>query len=98
MTTAANIITLSLKDIGVLDENETPSSALMSDCLATLNQMLALWSLENVYIYAKQTISFPVTGAQSYTIGSGGNILWYINNTSGDTDVGSYFHYAIPGF
>ncbi len=74
MTTAANIITLSLRDIGVLDENETPSTALMADCLSTLNQMLALWSIENVYIYAKQTISFSATGAQSYTIGSGGVI------------------------
>jgi len=74
MTTAANIITLSLKDIGVLDENETPSPALMSDSLATLNQMLALWALEKAYVYADQTITFNATGAQSYTIGSGGVI------------------------
>lgn len=74
MTTAADIIKLSLKDIGVLDENETPSASLMSDSMATLNQMLSLWTIENVYIYAKQTISFPATGAMSYTIGNGGII------------------------
>lgn len=74
MTTAADIIKLSLKDIGVLDENETPSAALMSDSLATLNQMLAMWSLEKAYVYASQTISFTATGAQSYTIGLGGVI------------------------
>lgn len=74
MTTAADIIKLSLKDIGVLDENETPSAALMADSLATLNQMLAMWALEKAYVYASQTITFSATGAQSYTIGAGGVI------------------------
>jgi hypothetical protein len=69
MTTAADIITLALKDIGVLDETETPSAALMADSLTTLNQMLGLWQTQNLYIYAKTDISFPATGAQSYTIG-----------------------------
>lgn len=94
MTTAADIIRLSLKDIGVLDENETPSSALMTDSLATLNQMLAMWSLEKAYVYASQTITFNATGAQSYTIGSGGviNVSAPQSIDSATYTVGSYDH------
>ena len=53
MTTAADIITLALKDINVLDERETPSAAMMSDALATLNQMLALWQVGGIHVMLK---------------------------------------------
>lgn len=94
MTTAADIIKLSLKDIGVLDENETPSAALMFDSLATLNQMLAMWALEKAYVYASQTITFNATGAQSYTIGTGGviNVEAPQSIDSAFYTVGSYDH------
>jgi hypothetical protein len=73
MTTAAEIITLALKDIQVLDENETPSAALMSDALTTLNQMMAMWQTDDMYVYAQTTTGISSSGALSYTVGIGGN-------------------------
>lgn len=69
MTTAADIIKLSLKDIGVLGEAESASAYLVADCLTTLNQMLAEWQLTGVNVFAQQDITKVVTGAISYTIG-----------------------------
>jgi hypothetical protein len=74
MSTASSLILLALKDIGVLDEIETPSSAIMDDALTTLNQMIAQWQTERIYIYAQQDITFIPTGVETYTIGTGGVI------------------------
>lgn len=73
MSTAADIITLALKDIQVLDETETPSAALMSDALATLNQMLAMWQIDKRFIFAQIDTTKAATGATTYTIGTGGD-------------------------
>lgn len=72
MSTAADIITLALKDIQVLDETETPSAALMADALTTLNQMLAMWQADKMFIYAQIDTTTAATGATTYTVGSGG--------------------------
>jgi hypothetical protein len=74
MSTASSLILLALRDIGVLDEAETPSSAIMDDSLTTLNQMLAQWQTERIYVYAQQDVSFTPTGVETYTIGTGGII------------------------
>ena len=73
MTTAADLITLALKDIQVLDESETPSAALMADGLVTLNQILAQWQTDKLYVYAQVKSGFTANGAASYTVGIGGN-------------------------
>jgi|APLak6261659701_1056019.scaffolds.fasta_scaffold02507_2 hypothetical protein len=73
MTTAADIIKLALKDCGVLDETEEPSAALMSDALTTLNQMLALWSVQKLFVYAQIDTTKAATGSSTYTIGVGGD-------------------------
>lgn len=72
MTTAADIIKLALKDIGVLGEAESASAYLVADGLTTLNQMLAEWQLTGVNVFAQQDITKVVTGALSYTIGLSG--------------------------
>lgn len=74
MATAADIIAQALKDIGVLGESETASAELAADALATLNQMLAMWQVDNLYIYAQTATTFAATGALSYTVGAGGNV------------------------
>jgi hypothetical protein len=74
MTTAADIIALSLKDIGVLDAHETPDANMMKDALTTLNQMLAQWQISSNYIYAQTDVTFNPSGAITYTIGTGGTI------------------------
>ncbi|MHB1098445.1 MAG: phage adaptor protein [Burkholderiales bacterium] len=93
MTTAADMIVLALKDIGVLDESETPSAATTADALTTLNQMLAMWQADGMYVYAETTASLTPTGATSYTVGSGMDLnitrpqkLEYVYWTDGGTD------------
>lgn len=73
MTTAADIIQQSLKDVEVIGESETASAETLADALTTLNQMLALWSTQGVYVYAQTETSFAPTGALSYTVGPSGN-------------------------
>lgn len=74
MTTAADMITQCLKDIEVIGEAETASAETLADALTALNQMLALWALDGMYVYAQTETSFTPTGALSYTVGPGGAI------------------------
>ncbi|MFA5127298.1 MAG: hypothetical protein WC465_04885 [Patescibacteria group bacterium] len=72
MTTCADIILLALKDINLIDENETPSASTLADAFSTLKQMLSIWQVDGNSIYAIQDVTFAPTGALSYTIGIGG--------------------------
>lgn len=45
-----------------------------SDSLVTLNQMVDTWSAEGSTIYARSTDTKVMTGASSYTMGTGGDI------------------------
>lgn len=74
MTTAADIIQQCLKDIEVIGEGETASAETLADALTALNQMLSLWALSGMYVYAQMETSFTPTGALSYTVGSGGAV------------------------
>lgn len=74
MTTLATLISLALKDAGVLGEGETPNAEMTADALATFNQMLALWQVKNVLVYAQQEFSFAPTGALSYAVGPGATV------------------------
>jgi len=48
MTTARDIITRSLRELGVVDAIETPSAEDADVGLATLNDMLAAWELDAI--------------------------------------------------
>lgn len=74
MTTVVEIISLSLRDVGVIGEGQTASGTTYDDAFQTLNDMLALWQADKLYIYAQKEVSHTLTGASSYTIGSGGTI------------------------
>jgi hypothetical protein len=74
MTTVASLIALAMRDANIIGEGETASGNLAQDALDTLNQMLAVWAVENTYVYAQQEVSFSPTGATSYTVGSGANV------------------------
>jgi hypothetical protein len=74
MTTVVDLITLALRDANVIGEGDTASGNQAQDALDTLNQMLAVWAVENTYVYAQQEVSFTPTGATSYTVGSGANV------------------------
>lgn len=72
--TASDIIILSLKDLGILGESETPSAEMAADALTTLNQMLSMWAVDNLYIYAQSATTFTPSGSLSYTVGTAGTV------------------------
>lgn len=74
MATAADIIRRSLRLIGALAAGETPSATEQADALDALNSMLDAWRTESLMVYALRTETLPLTGASSYTIGSGGDL------------------------
>lgn len=73
MTTPLDIITLSLKDIGVLGSGQTPEAEDTNDAFTTLNQMISEWARKRWLIYRLTTLGFTSTGSQTYTVGPGGN-------------------------
>lgn len=74
MATAAQIINRALRLIGVLASGETPSANEQSDALMALNAMLDAWRNESLMVYALRDETLTLTGASSYTIGTGGNL------------------------
>jgi hypothetical protein len=71
--TPLDIISRSLKDIGALEAGESPSAVAAQDALDMMNDLLAEWSNENMLVFYKTEIVFPVVQNQiQYTIGPGG--------------------------
>ncbi|VVE31593.1 hypothetical protein PEP31012_03707 [Pandoraea eparura] len=73
MTTAVDLITLALKDIGALGIGQSIGPDDTADGLATLNMMLGAWQGERLSVYHLVDTALMSTGAQSYTVGVGGN-------------------------
>jgi hypothetical protein len=71
--TATDIITLALKNAGVVGQGQTAASADLTDCYNVLNLMLSEWQRRRWLIWHLVDVSCASTGASSYTIGSGGN-------------------------
>lgn len=74
MPTGTDICSAALLRAGVTGVGNPPSADQISRALALLNDMLALWSSKRWLNYAEIDHTVPVTGAQSYTIGPGGDI------------------------
>jgi hypothetical protein len=74
MMTPATLIRLALKTAGVEGIGQTPSAEDSNDVFTVLNAMVAQWSRKRWLIPNLIDIAVPSTGAQSYTIGIGGNI------------------------
>lgn len=96
MTTAIDLITLALKDIGALGIGQSVSPDDTVDALATLNMMLDLWSADRLSVYHLIDVKRQATGALSYTIGPGGDFdaprpsdikSAFVRLTSGSTPV-----------
>lgn len=73
MTTAVDLLTLALKDIGALGIGQSIGPDDTADGLATLNMMLGEWQSERLSVYHLVDTAIQSTGSQSYTIGTGGN-------------------------
>lgn len=74
MTTASDLINLALRDAGAYGVGETVDAGDSADAFTTLQQLLALWQIDGLMVYAQVTSSFAATGALSYTVGTGGNV------------------------
>jgi hypothetical protein len=71
MTTVNELLSLALKDIGVIASGETMDPSTQSDALATFNQMIGQWQVQKMFVTGQHQVSFPVNGSQTYTIGPG---------------------------
>lgn len=72
--TALDLITGSLRLLGVLSSGDVPTANESTDGLTALNQMIGSWSVESLLIYTKAQETFTmIASQQSYTVGSGGN-------------------------
>ncbi len=86
MNTALDLITLALKDLGALGIGQAISAEDTADALATLNQMLGQWQGERLSVYHEIDVALRAIGAQTYTIGPGGDF-----NTPRPTDIKAAF-------
>jgi hypothetical protein len=72
--TLLELLTSSLRAIGVKNPGVTLTAEEVDDAKEILNLMLDLWSAEGLMVYASTRESFSlVNGQEAYTIGTGGN-------------------------
>ena len=75
MAQPIDIISRAMKDIGALASGETPAPDEAQDAFDMLNDMIDQWSNEDMMIFYKTEIVYPITPGQTqYTIGPGGQI------------------------
>lgn len=81
MALVQDLITLALKDAGILGVGQTPLAEDTNDAYTRLNQMLALWARQQFFVWHLNEYIFQATTATSYTVGPGGNFnVPYIPN------------------
>lgn len=76
MTTAGDIINGSLRLIGMLAEDEVPSSATSQDALVAMNMMIESWNTERLSVFSTidQVFVWPAN-QRSRTLGPTGNFV-----------------------
>ena len=87
MTAPYDIISRALKDIGALEAGESPTADAAQDAFDMLNDLVDQWSNEQMMVFYKSEIIFPVVSGQTqYTIGPGGQIgAKFVGSISGTT-------------
>lgn len=73
MTSWNTLIGLCLRDSGVAPAGLSPSAQMQADTILRLQMMLDEWASNRLYVYHLVDLAFVCTGAQSYTVGPGGN-------------------------
>ena len=73
MTTGRQIITLALKDAGVIGVGQTPLADDINDAQLRLNWMLTQWRRKRWLIMHLVELEFVSTGVAEYTVGPQGN-------------------------
>ena len=72
--TPRSIISLALKLSGSLGVGQTALAEDTNDAFALLNMMIGQWAQKRWLVYHLIDVAMPMTGAQSYSIGPGGNL------------------------
>lgn len=73
---AADLITSSMRLIGALATNETPTANETADALLVLNDMLESWSTDELMVYVCRDIVVPLSvGVATYTLGPTGGVV-----------------------
>jgi hypothetical protein len=73
ITTPQDLISFALRATGVLGTGQTALAEDYADGLSALNAMIGEWNRERWLIFHLITVEKVSTGAQSYTIGNGGD-------------------------
>ena len=73
MTTVVDLIDLALLDAGIIGQGQSASAEDANNAFRRLNWMLAQWTRKRWLVYALEDVSCATTGAQFYTIGTGGD-------------------------
>lgn len=71
--TALDICKLALKDCGAVGVGQDPLAEDTNDAFDTMNMMIAQWNRKRWLVYHTVDVSFVSTGANTYTVGPGGN-------------------------
>jgi len=74
ITTARDLVTMSLKTCGAIGEGQFPSAENLMDAFRRMNWLLAQWRRKRWLVFQLLDLSVVSTGAQSYTVGPGGDI------------------------
>jgi hypothetical protein len=74
MATASEFITDTLVLIGAHDPGETPATSDIDSAFRAFNRMIGSWSAAGLPVYKITRDTHSLTGAASYTIGSGATI------------------------
>lgn len=72
--TPRSLITLALKQVGAVGLGQPARPEYLADAFTVLNMMLAQWAQRRWLVYRLDDVSFPATGAYSYSIGPGGDV------------------------
>ena len=73
ITSPIDLISLALKTAGIIGVGQTASAEDSNDCFTILNAMIQAWNKQRYLIWSLVDTAFVSTGAQSYTVGIGGN-------------------------
>jgi hypothetical protein len=72
-STFGDLVKLALKDSGVLGQGQSASPEDVNDAWYRTNMMIAQWARKRWLIYHLVDVFFGSTGAQSYSVGPGGD-------------------------
>lgn len=72
MTTPLDLISLALLDAGVIGVGQTANSEDTNNAFTRLTWLLQQWQRKRFLVFQMQELTLASTGAQSYTVGPGG--------------------------